>query len=119
MKILTKINKKERKLSNFLKITVIGYKLLSRKDIEGNTAEKGLSYLLKQIRKGILFCFLKELNKGKLNHILTKLHILEKVIRVNMHILDMQILYCIMCLKVTRYIVLWHKTDRKVGINFY
>ena len=51
----------------------IGYKKLSRKDIEEDTEEKGLDYFLRQTSKGELFCLLKNLSEKELDRVLTKL----------------------------------------------
>ena len=70
---------------------IIGYKGLSRKDIGEGTGEKGLGYLLRQIKKENYF-FIKRSKREKIGCVLAKLHLLEREIRVDILLPDMQIL---------------------------
>ena len=55
---------------NNIKLKIVSYKGLSKKDIEEDTEEKGLYYLLRWISKGKLFRLLKNLSEDELDVVL-------------------------------------------------
>ena len=66
-----------------------------------------------------LFCLLKNLSKEELDCILTKLFMLETVMKVNIFRSIIKNLYCAICFAVIKDVVSKYKIDGKIGIHFY
>lgn len=74
---------------------------------------------MRQMSGRELFCLLKNLSKEELDCILTKLFILETVIKVNIFRPIIKNLYCAICFEVTKDVVSKYKIDGKIGIHLY